>query len=239
MRKTDIEYRFRQGGQAIAAITVDLDATGRAPAPEEPGPAWAALGFQQCPNCPLNVEREAECPFARRLAAPLKTLGRLLSYDEIDVEVITAERSVSQRTSAQRAVSSFMGLVAAASGCPHTAYFRPMARFHLPFASEDETLYRAASMYTLAQYFRQQSGQPADLELEGLVDIYRQVQTVNRAMSVRLRAAFPADAPVNALILLDMFAKAMPYAVEDRLEAMRPLFGAYLAPESPGAADPA
>ena len=143
------------------------------------------------------------------------------------MEVVTAERTIGQRTTAQRAVSSFMGLVAAASGCPRTACFRPMARFHLAFASEEETLYRAASMYALAQYFRQQSGQSVDLELNGLVEMYHQVQLVNRAMAERLRAAFATDAPINARILLDMFAKEMPYAVEERLEALRPLFPAF------------
>jgi hypothetical protein len=41
----------------------------------------------------------------------------------------------------------------ATSGCRYTAYFKPMARFHLPFANEEETAYRAISMYLLSQRF--------------------------------------------------------------------------------------
>ena len=35
----------------------------------------------------------------------------------------------------------------ALSGCPVLEQLKPMARFHLPFASVEETIYRAASMY--------------------------------------------------------------------------------------------
>ena len=56
----------------------------------------------------------------------------------------------------------------ATSGCPHMDFFKPMARFHLPLANAEETVYRATSMYLLAQYFLQREGKEADMELEGL-----------------------------------------------------------------------
>ena len=43
-----------------------------------------------------------------------------------------------------------------------------MAQFHLPLANDSETIYRAASMYLLAQYFLKREGRDADLEIEGL-----------------------------------------------------------------------
>jgi hypothetical protein len=46
-----------------------------------------------------------------------------------------------------------MGLLIAGSSCPYTHFFKPMARFHLPFANKDETLWRAAATYLLARYF--------------------------------------------------------------------------------------
>jgi len=85
-----------------------------------------------------------------------------------------------------------------------------MARFHLPFADVDETLYRATSMYLLAQYFRQQEGKAGDFELEGLKHIYDNIQLVNAAVADRLRAATKTDATVNAIIILDTFAQAIP-----------------------------
>ena len=59
-----IEYRFRQGGQEIAAVAVGLDGAGMMPELDEPGPDWTSLSFRQCPNCPLC--REPDRLSARR-----------------------------------------------------------------------------------------------------------------------------------------------------------------------------
>ena len=45
----------------------------------------------------------------------------------------------------------------ATAGCPWTDRLRPMARFHLPFANEAETVYRSVSMYLLS---REMTGAP-------------------------------------------------------------------------------
>ena len=121
-----------------------------------------------------------------------------------------------------------MGLIMATSGCPHTSFFKPMARFHLPLASADETIYRATSMYLLAQYFLRKQGQETDLELEGLAKIYHNIQLINKALAERLRAITDKDSAINALILLDIFAQTLPYAIEDSLEEVRYLFTPYL-----------
>jgi len=44
----------------------------------------------------------------------------------------------------------------------------------------------------------------------------------------RLRSASEKDSAANALVLLDLFAKAVPYAIEDSLEEVRYLFAPYL-----------
>ncbi len=54
-------------------------------------------------------------------------------------------------TTAQQAMSSVLGLIMATAGCPWTDRLRPMARFHLPFASEAETVYRSVCMFLLAR----------------------------------------------------------------------------------------
>ena len=59
----------------------------------------------------------------------------LVSYDQLRVVVETEERAVSANLSAQQGLASLIGLIMASSGCPRTAVFRPMARFHLPFSS--------------------------------------------------------------------------------------------------------
>lgn len=158
----------------------------------------------------------------------VKRFDHILSYDEISMEVIMDERCISRRTTAQRGLSSLMGIVIASSGCPHTVFFKPMVRFHLPLASEEETLYRATSMYLLAQYFLQKEGKKADFELHGLEQIYNNIHLLNTAIAERLRAASKTDSSVNAIIMLDMYAKAMPYAIEESLEEIRYLFTPYL-----------
>jgi hypothetical protein len=121
-----------------------------------------------------------------------------------------------------------MGLLIAASHCPHTNFFKPMARFHLPLASEDETIYRATANFMLAQYFCKDSNPNPDFSLEGLNTIYHNMQLVNRAMAARLRATAQTDSSINAIILLDMYAKSMPHVIRSELEEIRPLFAPYL-----------
>jgi len=166
---------------------------------------------------------------AVNIADVVMRLERLMSYDKIQLRVTTQERSVIQDTTAQRGISSLMGLIMATSGCPHLAVFRPMARFHLPLANEEETIYRATSMYLLAQYFVKKQGGTPDLDLEGLTTVYENVEEVNACLARRLRAASSTDSAVNAVVLLDMHAKNVPWMIEESLEKVRCLFAAYLA----------
>lgn len=221
-----IQYRFTLDDQSCEALTLEFDAATIAlrrvadPAP----PEWTRLAFQQCPNCPLDTALVSHCPAALSLAPMVARLSRLLSHDQIGLEVVTAERIISQPTTAQRGAGSLMGLLLATSGCPRTIFFRPMARFHLPLATEQETIYRAAATYMLAQYFRHQQGLAPDLDLAGLRDIYLQIQQLNAALANRLRAASDSDSMVNAIILLDLHAKAMPYMIKQALAELEPLF---------------
>src|SRR5690606_4483637 len=152
----------------------------------------------------------------------------LVSYDTVRVTVESEERSVTATLSAQQALASLMGLVMASSGCPRTAVFRPMARFHLPFSSESETAYRVAAMYLVAQHFVQRDGDTPDVGLERFESVYRGVHAVNRGMAQRLRAASRQDAIVNAIVLLDVFSSLVPVAIHDILNEIRPAFEALL-----------
>lgn len=191
-------------------------------------PEWAKLVFHQCSHCPFSPVDTLYCPLAAHLVEVIDRLGGLISYDTVLVEVDTAERQISLRTSAQRGVSSLLGLLIPTSGCPYTAFFRPMARFHLPFSTQDETFYRAASMYMLSQYFAGDGTQCSDIHLDGLRQIYSDMEVVNLKLVERLKAATKADSSVNAVIILDLFAKSMPIVIEDRLEDLRYLFEAFI-----------
>jgi hypothetical protein len=116
----------------------------------------------------------------------------------------------------------------ATSGCPVTAFFKPMARFHLPFANIEETYYRAASMYMLGQHYRWQRNLSADLDMIGLKRFYAGVANVNKGMADRIRANKREDGAVNAIVLLDMFVRGMPTEIESTLKDLAPLFEPYL-----------
>ncbi|MCW9023819.1 MAG: hypothetical protein OQK73_03980 [Gammaproteobacteria bacterium] len=187
-------------------------------------PDWTRLDNHQCPNCKLDPETTPYCPLATRLVNINSLFTGLLSHEEIHVTVITAERTISHTTTAQHAISSFMGLIIPCSGCPDTQFFKPMARFHLPLSTEQETIYRASSMYLLAQYFKYKEGLEPDLELDGLNKIYSTLHEINTYCAKRLRHASSNDSAVNAVVLLDMFAKTLPYVIEESLEELEYLF---------------
>ncbi len=194
-------------------------------------PSWTRLDFHQCPHCPLTMDIYQHCPLSVNLISIVERLGRLISYDEIHVKVSTKERVVSCYTTAQKGLSSLMGLVIAVSECPHTDFLKPMARFHLPFANEEETIWRATSTYLLAQYFLIIKGYNIDLELKGLTKIYDNIEKLNTAIVKRLRTAGKKDSAVNALVRLDVFAKYITPGVQESLDRIRHIFTPFLTKE--------
>ena len=181
-------------------------------------PSWTDLEFHRCPNCPVDDERFSFCPVAANLVPIVERLDRLLSYDDIGLCVETEERQIIKKTSAQRGISSLMGLLIAVSECPLTDFFKPMAHFHLPVANREETIWRAASMYYLAQYFLYTKGYDMDLSLKGLSHLYDRIEQLNMAMLQRLRSVSKRDSAINALIHLDVFAKYLAPSVEESLK---------------------
>ncbi len=230
MDKLNYRYTFVLSDDLQETFEVGLDAKTLEPVEEESGdlPEWTRLDFHQCSHCPLTVETHPHCPLAARLVKLVSRFENVLSYEELRIVAVTEERTVAKETTAQHGVSSLMGLIMATSGCPHTAFFKPMARFHLPLATGEETLYRASAMYLLAQFFLRRAGQPAELELDGLTALYENLQTLNSAMANRIRAAISQDAAVNAIVILDYFALNFSYVVEDQLDEIRYLFAPYI-----------
>lgn len=235
MATKDIEYIFTlpDGSREVFLFQLDpitLELAGTQPVFM---PAWTDLHDHRCANCPLNPATHDRCPLAASLVPVVHRLGGLLSWDIVRVEVVNSERTITQQTSAQRAIGSMLGLLNSVSGCPHLAYFRPMARFHLPLASREETIYRATSMYLLAQYFRAHAGQAPDFDLHGLQEIYHNVQLVNAGMVQRLRHATESDYMVNAVVFLDLYAVAVQQTITESLEDVGHWFSDYLKPYPP------
>ncbi len=190
--------------------------------PAEP-PAWTALENHQCPNCPLSKDVKPQCPAALGLARVLDHFTNVDAFLPTQTEVSLPERTMVAKVPLQKALSSLAGLIMATSGCPRTAFLRPMARFHLPFATDDETLYRATSMYLLAQYFIAKQGGRADYDMDELVNRYRELQTVNNAMAGRLKEVY-GQPGAQTLVNLDLFSHNLPYDIRSELNRLRKLF---------------
>ena len=221
-----IEYRFELPNGSRKRLKLKFDAASFRLVNEvtaEP-PFWAELKFNQCGNCPLNSRQAPHCPAALQMVPAVEALQELVSFDTVGVTVIQAERTVHTETTAQQAMSSVFGLIMATAGCPWTDRLRPMARFHLPFASEAETVYRSVCMFLLARHLAGNSG-PAGFA--GLQQLYENLHVVNRDMSRRLGAATRTDPARNAMALLDSYTTLLPAALDDSLEELRPLFDAW------------
>ena len=220
-------FRFKEGEKRFKFLfnseTFELQSGNPATKPE-----WTRLDFHQCPHCSLKPEENAQCPLAAALSDIITSFSNITSFDEVIVHAITSQRSISAKTTAQKGVSSLIGLLTPASGCPHTIFFRPMARFHLPFSTEEETIYRSTSMYMLAQLFKAMDGKELDIGLEGLKKIYEDMHTLNCAFADRLRAGTKKDSSVNAMIILDIFTKSLKAVIDEKLEEIRYIFTPYL-----------
>lgn len=225
-----IHYTLQVPDQPPESVVVRLDADTLEPADtlSDDLPGWTRLDYHQCSHCPLSPATHPHCPLAARLAPLVDRWKETSSVTPMRMTVETQERTVIRDTVAQQAVRSLMGLLMATSGCPHTAYFKPMARYHLPVASGQETLYRAAAMYQLAQYFINKAGGTPDHHLEGLREIYHKIEVLNTHMAERIREVISQDAAVNAIVVLDVFAKNAVVELDDELGQLEPMFSPYL-----------
>ena len=206
-----IHYRLELDGQEALELQVGL---GEACAPEQNSPEWTRLAFQQCSHCPLKAEIQRDCPFALALQQLVRLLAGHASFEAVEVQVRHRSREVRQHTTLQRAAGSLLGLLGATSGCPHTRFLEPMAWFHLPFSSSDETLFRVLGTYLLGQRLKAQKGLFADWQLEGLRESYRNLRKVNQGIAKRLQVACNEDSSLNGLVLLDLLAADTLYSLE-------------------------
>ena len=200
-------------------------------------PEWARLESVGCSECPLVEASTHFCPLAANLAALVQEFAGHDSYEKVHLIVTTPERIISADTTLQAALSSLTGIIMVSSGCPTMDKLRPMVRFHLPLATEQETVYRAASMYLVAQFLRAQAGATPEWSMSGLEAIYHDVHRVNLAMAKCIRKAASRDANANALVRLDLFTEGVSRSTQEALKGLRYLFAASYLREPLGPVD--
>lgn len=218
------QFNFPDGNQKQFSVDFDNQSLRSKLADENQYPDWSQLEFNQCPNCPLTSEDYLYCPLAVNLVPIIYWCKDLASYDEVDVIITSAEREVRAHTSLQRAVSSLLGLLMSSSACPKMKFLRPLARFHLPLATHEETIFRAVSATFLKGYFDDNGNKTHTNSLAELKQQYQELQGLNRFIAERIRGAIKRDAAVNAIVLLDVLSKSVSFSLDDSLQQIRYLF---------------
>lgn len=196
---------------------------------EETVLTWAELTNRKCPNCTLNPKENIYCPIAKNLTQVIEMFKNSISSTNVKITITSDERTYVKQTSLQRGLSSLIGIIMATSGCPIMDKLKPLARYHLPLSSLDETRFRVTSMYLLAQYLRKEEGLEPDWELKGLDDLYSEIGILNKYFSKRVSSAITKDASVNAVIILNCFTKFFsPSLTTDLLTNLHKSFHMYM-----------
>lgn len=190
------------------------------------------LEFHQCPGCTLSVDETPFCPVAFNLGRVLVPFKEDRPDRRITTVVTFREKQIGKQCELKEGLNSLAGLIMATSGCPMLDVFRPMAYIHQPFASMEETFFRAISGYMVAQFVRSAHGKEPVLHLDGLTKIYGNISQLNRAFKQRLAEFHGVKENVSELVLLEMFAKIGAMTIDDDwLERIYPLFYRYMDPE--------
>ena len=218
------DFGFPDGGSKAYTVELDRASLSYRPTGTEQPPAWARLENHQCGHCPLEPAEHPYCPVATNLAMLVEFFKDKASVVEATVTVTTEERTYVKQLPLQRGIFGIFGLVMATSSCPYMDFLKPMARFHLPFSTAEETIVRSVSMYLLRQYFVAKRGEQPDLGLEHLETHYENIQKVNDGILERIKGVVENDADLNALIILQGFADLLTMAISKDLSKIEPLF---------------
>lgn len=211
--------RFEDGQEKIVDIQLDPSTLDLPQKAGDDFPDWTRLEFRQCSVCPYKPSDKKYCPIAVNLAEVISTFSDKASTMMVETRVVSAQREYFKKASLQTALSSIIGIYMVSSGCKVMAPLKRMVRHHLPFASLEETVSNSVSSYLLLQYLRKQKGLTPDWDLEKLVSSYKNIEALNSAMTDRIRKASEKDANYNAVIILDAFAKMVPWSINQGLPA--------------------
>jgi hypothetical protein len=212
--------KFKDGSKKHYPIELDSETGLVANIEAESAPEWTKLDFHKCSNCTLQA---SHCPVAVNVSTLVDDFKEQFSYTDVTVVIEAEERNFIKMTDVQTGLQSIFGILMATSGCPHMDLFRPMARFHLPFASIDEHMIRATSFYLLRQLIKHSKGEDASFDLNGLQEIYSNVSTVNQHFNQRIVAVVNKDSNKNAMIGLHTISEMISMEIGSDLTAIEDL----------------
>ncbi len=218
-------FKFLDGSSRHFEIHLDPETMDCIP-PEGPYPDWTLSSFHKCDVCSNESER---CPVAVNISGVVDGFEGLSPSDSTHVQIISKNRDYSKSTTLQEGLTALLGLCMAASPCPVLGKLKPLVRYHLPFATLNESVFRVASMYLLVQFFLARRGSSdVDWKMKGLTKIYEDIQAVNADMSQRLRLAASKDASLSAIANLDHTASLLPFVINETLDEIEASLSSYL-----------
>lgn len=222
MRTVDYLFEFDNGNAWEYRLTFDATSS-LVPAESVEIKEWTRLTTEQCPNCPLRESDMLQCPVARNLDAVVEDSKDSISCSRAVVTIDTPERTFRKECATQEGLLALFGLVMASSGCPHLDWFRPLGRFHLPFASLEENLFRTLSLQLLKQFFNDPE---SDLRScpEKIKAHYKEIETINHAFIGRIRSYCNGDADKNAIAALDVFVQLFQFQYSSNFKTLKNLF---------------
>ncbi|MEW6653227.1 MAG: hypothetical protein AB1394_07130 [Bacteroidota bacterium] len=209
----NFRFVFHDQSEKLFAIEINSD-TYQIILPENiSAPDWTLLKNILCPmqDCVHNNF----CPLAYQLDKVIKMFDGIPSYENVTVHVETLNRTYSKQTSVQSGAGSLIGILMTTSGCYVLDKLRPMVRFHLPFATLDETEYRTFSMFLFAQFLRLRNGLEPVWKMNSLGTLYEDIMKINKNLAQRIGKLEKLDASINAVTILNNFAFSVLYSIED------------------------
>lgn len=220
----DYTIELNDGQTTHFNVVLDPQTLAMAPAAAGNAPGWTQLAYNQCTCCPLSPAQVTHCPIAVNIADLVDRFKDILSHNDCLVVCETMDRTYTKKTSAMEGLTSIFGIVMATSNCPVMDFLKPMARFHLPFSSVEETTVRSTSFFLLGQYFEYKRGRVEQFDFDRLEKNYAKVQRVNEGLLARIRSLGKKDADKNAIITLHSISQFLSMEMEFSLNLIAPLF---------------
>lgn len=220
------EFSFAGGERKGFDIKLDSETISLVVEQERSLPDWTRMSYQQCTCCPVDASdnENLRCPIAVNISHLVEEFKNCASYVETEVTCISKERTYLKQTTLQEGLYSIFGIIMATSNCQYMDFLKPMARFHLPFATIEETVVRVTSIYLLSEYFKYKAGEIPDLDLKKLEENYVRLQMVDSGILKRIRAVTPKDSGKNALVVLYFLSQRLSLEIEADLSSINYLF---------------
>jgi len=218
------QIKLEDGQHTRFDIQLDPETLTMLPSSPEPYPPWTQLSYKQCQCCPLSPQTTLYCPIAVNITELVDRFKDILSHKDCTVVCETMDRIYSKKTSAMDGLTSVFGIVMATSNCPVMNFLKPMARFHLPFSSVEETTARSTSLFLLGQYFEYKKGKVKSFDFDQLEKSYARVQLVNEGLLERIQSLGNQDADKNAIITLHSLSQFLSMEMDFSLNTIAHLF---------------